>query len=735
VIEARPVGPPPVLDPAARPRRRRAWLAAAGAALFFAAATPWALRPWFLARDAMPRLVGTFSAMSNADAYLNVWILAWTAHAVLHAPSRLFDGNVYHPAPHTIAGSENMFAHLPVTVPALAATGNALSALKAMALESFILCGLAMFLFVRHHTGSGAAGLVAGTAFAFAPWRPATIPQPQYLGTQYLVFALLAVDLWLAHRRRRALFGLAAALALQCLACLYVGYFTFIAVPGYAAARLLLGNVVDRGRAALGLLVAMVGGALAAAPAALPYLAARAEGAIPVHDPLIVRAFSFRPSQYFSSATVDRAGAVPIVLALAGLVVAGAGRLAGRRSASAALRHAEAAAWALAALGVLFSAGPYVHWLGARIPTPYAIFYHLVPGFSAIRAPVRFFIVVLAALAALAGYGFARLTTRLSRRTRLAVAVAVSLACVWRAAPAPMAVEPAHLGRATPETHRWLATQPGPGSVLEVPAWYRRGDIAGDLRNARYMVASTTHWHPILNGYTGYPPPNAAFLGATIGRLPDADAVATLADASELRWLVLHRNDLVAWEVPRWREVRTPGLELVARFGNDEIYAVTRAPEPRWRDEIVPRIRGPWPTSLEGTPTTPLAPECRAARLLSVTVPPLIISSPFPQPVPVRFQNASPCPWPGLGVRPEGLVALAYHWIAPSGARFPQTYPTPLAHDVPPGAVVDDAVMVLPAGDETGVWTLLVLLVQDGLDEPLAERAATVEVRPFGGGG
>jgi hypothetical protein len=42
------------------------------------------------------------------------------------------------------------------------------------------------------------------------------------------------------------------------------------------------------------------------------------------------------------------------------------------------------------------------------VPLPYLAAYHLVPGFSTIRAPLRFYVVVSAALAALAGIAFAR---------------------------------------------------------------------------------------------------------------------------------------------------------------------------------------------------------------------------------------------------------------------------------------------------------------------------------------
>src|SRR5439155_1150492 len=159
-------------------------------------------------------------------------------------------------------------------------------------------------------------------------------------------------------------------------------------------------------------------------------------------------------------------------------------------------------------------------------------------------------------------------TTRLSRRLRVAAGALLALACVASAAPRPAPVVAPHLAVHAPPLSRWLARQPRDGAVLEVPAWQVEGDIAGQLASGRYMVASTLHWHPLLNGYTAYPPPTAEFLAAAIRRLPDPEALAVLVDSVDVRWIVVHG-------VP-WPE--TPGLAPAARFGNEQVYAVTRPP-------------------------------------------------------------------------------------------------------------------------------------------------------------
>ena len=40
------------------------------------------------------------------DALLNVWITAWDGHQLLSDPLHLFDANIFHPYPRTLAYSE-----------------------------------------------------------------------------------------------------------------------------------------------------------------------------------------------------------------------------------------------------------------------------------------------------------------------------------------------------------------------------------------------------------------------------------------------------------------------------------------------------------------------------------------------------------------------------------------------------------------------------------------------------
>src|SRR5439155_5252644 len=86
--------------------------------------------------------------------------------------------------------------------PIIWATGNIPLAYNLLNFASYVLSGFAVWLLVRHLTGSSAAGLVGGMVFAFSPWH-----YSQYvhlgLGAQHwMVFALFFLVLFMEASAR-----------------------------------------------------------------------------------------------------------------------------------------------------------------------------------------------------------------------------------------------------------------------------------------------------------------------------------------------------------------------------------------------------------------------------------------------------------------------------------------------------------------------------------------------------
>jgi hypothetical protein len=141
---------------------------------------------WLHLADAVPGDIG--------DPLLNTWILAWDSHALLTDPLHLFDANIFYPLPHTLAYSEHLLSTAALVLPLGLVSGEPVVAYNLSLLLSFPLAGLGMYLLVLHWTRWRQAAFLAGLAFAFAPYRLASIAHLQLLSIQWLPFSLLALD-------------------------------------------------------------------------------------------------------------------------------------------------------------------------------------------------------------------------------------------------------------------------------------------------------------------------------------------------------------------------------------------------------------------------------------------------------------------------------------------------------------------------------------------------------------
>ncbi len=697
----------------------RVWHAA-GVLVVALAVAALAMRPLLWRAGALPRYVDANTAFEQADRNLNVWILAWAAHAATSDPGHLFDGNVFHPARNALAGSESMLAHLPVTAPVWAATHDATSVLKAEMLWGIAGTWLAVFLLVWFHTRAAWVAAIAASAVALEPGRlnPLGIgsgmaAQPQYLGFQFAPLALLALGWW-ASGAAPVLgpIGLAVALAGQALACFYLGYYAFLTVPLYGVA-LWWGRSK---RAWLTLALAVAAGGALVLPAASHYLAARTAGAVREPDPRL----AFLGSLGGAGLGAGAAWLGPAILILGAIAAAGFFRRGARPT-------VERAAWALVAGAIVLALGPtFVLPGGLSVPMPHRLLARIVPGFGMVRGPLRALSLAGLGLSLAGALSLARIGARWPHHLRATVSVIGVLGALGWVAPTPVPIEPDPLGRELPPVYRWLARQPRDGGVLEVPGAASEEDLAGLVRESRYMLAATVHWQPLVNGYTAYPPVWSGLAKSLARRLPDADALQTLVNVAPVAWVILHRNAISGIVRSQWeRDAPAAGLVETTRFGDDVVYRVARARTADWQAAVGGPIGGP---SLEGTATTPLGASCRRATL-SVSFPAemrIVIGA---RALPVTVTNTSVCRWPGLGVRPEGLVVLRAEWVGPSPDDLAPTMTSRLPHDLAAGASVGtEALVLLPRAP--GDYVVRVELVQEGVPGVLASAEGPVRVSP-----
>ena len=273
--------------------RTRLWERPSIVALFYLAIT--LVMTWPLATVMDRRIAGDMG-----DPLFNCWILLWTSGQLLRllrgdlsALSHYWRGNIFHPAPLTLAYSEHLTPQMLQGLPILAATHNVVLAYNAVLIGTFVLSGLGMYLLVRELTGRPLAAFLAGLACAFAPYRIDQYSHIEVLSSQWMPFALYAFRRFFVTGRLRALAGGAGALVLQALSCAYyMAYFTPFAVAYCLYEMIARGQVRD-----VRVWRALVGaGAIALAVVGLflwPYLLVRRLGDVGVRDLSRIQSFSF----------------------------------------------------------------------------------------------------------------------------------------------------------------------------------------------------------------------------------------------------------------------------------------------------------------------------------------------------------------------------------------------------------------------------------------------------------
>ncbi len=169
------------------------------------------------------------------------------------------------------------------------------------------------------------------------------------------------------------------------------------------------------------------------------------------------------------------------------------------------LKRKEARFWVVGALlFALLSFGPVLHFNGrdTGIPMPFAILQE-IPFFKGNRYPGRYNTLVMLCLAVAASIGADSISRRFQARKSLFAFLALLIAFEHLSIPLPLS------DMRIPEAYRTIASDPEPGTVLEIPlAWRNSFRITGTM-DPVIMFAQyyqTLHQRPILGGNTSRNP-------------------------------------------------------------------------------------------------------------------------------------------------------------------------------------------------------------------------------------
>jgi hypothetical protein len=520
------------------------------------------------------------------DSAFFAWAVGHELHALTTDPARLPHGNIFHPLRYTLGMDEPVLGTTLLVAPLALFTGDAVLFFNVARLLTFVVSALTAYACARGLGSGEAASLLAGAAFAFSPIRTDQLAHLSTLGTQWLPLVVLFLFRFLRGGKVRDALLAAAAYALAAYACGYHAVIGMIVLP-LAAIPLLWGRWSR-------LPAALLAMALAAAALLPLYLLHRtalaplgyargvdetAEYSAPVEAFLATSA----QNRVWGAATAElRTHSNNLFPGAVILLVVAGGALALRRAHRVPSREAMALAVMVAAAAAV-ALGPEIVAFGQRLgPGPFALARE-VPVFRMIRVPSRAGAYIALALALLAARAFDHWR---GSRTWAALAGAAVLT-ESLIVPIPMPDWMKAVDSSTPPSavEAWLQGLPGDPPVVHLPILDVRGVFERPAyHESVYMVRSTRHWKPLLNGYAGIEPPSYVELRERALRFPSRESLEAFR-LRGARYVIVHRagfgpnkwerieRDLPAFlEPPAGVTTAGPHLRPVAELDGDRVF-------------------------------------------------------------------------------------------------------------------------------------------------------------------
>jgi len=531
--------------------------------------------------------------MDAGDSAFFAWEIGWTFHALETHPLELPNGNIFHPLKYTLGMDEPIFGTTLLGVPLAIFTDDAVFLYNVIRLLTFVLSALAAYWLARELGVGEWVALLAGALFAFSPVRTDQVAHLSTLGTQWLPLVLLfTIRFGRSGKWKDALLA-ALFFVLAFLACGYHGVIAVAVLPPVLLVlfwkrwRLLPRGAVAAAVAGVALLPLYLLHKAALEPE--DYARGTEETVLysaPVEAFLATSSWNRVYGEVTDFARTTSSNNLFPGLVVPVLIVAGAFVL-WRKKEKPSREAMALAVMALAAAAVAL--GPEVRVFGHDLgPGPWRFLRDTVPVFQMIRVTSRAGALFVLPLVMLAALGLERLKPQ---PAALAAVGAIALAETL-IVPIPMPEWSKIIDTRSdpPAVYRWLDAQPGEPVIAHLPML----DVYGLERRPAfhesiYMVYSTHHWKPLVNGYAGIEPRHYVHIRELMRSFPSEAFLDALREVGT-RYVVVHRGGYGPnqWErlqrgMPRALE---HSLREVASLDGDTVYELRDRVEPGAPDEL-----------------------------------------------------------------------------------------------------------------------------------------------------
>jgi hypothetical protein len=525
-----------------------------------------------------------------------VWLFGWFRKAIFEFKTSPFVvPHLNYPEGWSLAHTEMSPATLAIGFPLSFIAGNVF-AYNFSALATFVLSGFFMYVWVERVTKSHWAGFIAGSFFAFSPYRFAHFRAGHLnlLGTMWLPLFFMGFFELLQEgtSSRRMIWLTGIALGLIGLSSIYYLYATLLISLFVVGVYLIIHRQIVRdpnfwrqGFTAFLISIPLI------LAAVLPFVQLETQGGFQSRDVFQVVGGSASLTDFILPSTDHflvgswisekfsrnhwiegtlYLGVVPIALSAIAIVK-------GWKSPQ--RRNLLIFLLLIGMFGLLFALGTHLHWnetivdvpipqlLRARldrdsihIRMPVFYLFQSMPMFSRLRTFKRFGVFVLLSISVLSGLGINRFRKGVGDRVWTFAVPLLFLFVMFEVYPGPYKnfalVEPRPVDY-------WLAEQPGDGGVAQFPFY--------QVEDQDQVYNTLTHGKPFIGGFfNAFPPKQYLEIRPVMEGFPDESSLALLRNL-QVKFILV---DGTAYEkfIDVQQAIEDLGLELKVVFGDDYVY-------------------------------------------------------------------------------------------------------------------------------------------------------------------
>lgn len=455
----------------------------------------------------------------GGDPLLVSWIWSWEMFELPQDPANLFNANIFAPFTHTLAFSEHMLGSLILAWPLFLIFKNIFLVFNLISLLSFAIAGLGMYLLVFYLTKNKLVSFLAAFIYAFAPYKIHHLEHINLSG-MWLPYFFLYLEKFFSRQTWKNIWLLTLFTLLVFLNAMQ--YFLFLPL---VAIIFLIKNILTKKfnfrqnllKISISLLILLA----VVVPISLPYLninnqfgLTRKIKTIEGLSPDIIDYFiSPLFYKYFYPIFFEEWAISPGILTILLLIFTSLFIYARSKKLLRSIHY-----YIIGLFGLFFSFGYYIQFTRADaggLPGLWAFFYHLIPGFGSIRATGRYSIFFLLAAAVIIGYGLHQFfkAKKISYKKQAITVSFIIILLFIEFSFTPNYNTYALFNQSPPPVYYWLKSQSNDNIYIELPLGLNLQDKNYDTH---YEFYSIHHFKRIVNGYSGYAPPEFEALNSRL---------------------------------------------------------------------------------------------------------------------------------------------------------------------------------------------------------------------------